>query len=47
MYVLQEALEAYMVHLFEDSNLCTIHARHVTVMPQDIQLARCIWGECD
>ena len=42
MYVLQEALEAYMAHLFEDSTLCTIHARCVTVMPKDIQLARCI-----
>ena len=42
MYVLKEAAEAYLVHLFSDSNLCAIHAKHVTVMPKDIQLARCI-----
>ena len=37
---LQEAVEAYLVGLFEDTNLCTIHARRVTIMPKDIQLAR-------
>ena len=42
MYVMQEAAKAYLVHLFEDSNLCAIHAKHVTIMPKDIQLARCI-----
>ena len=42
---LQEALEAYLVGLFEDTNLCAIHARHVTIMPKDIQLARKIRGE--
>ena len=42
---LQEAAEAYLVGLFEDSNLCAIHAKRVTIMPKDIQLARCIWGE--
>lgn len=42
---LQEAAEAYMVGLFEDSNLCAIHARRVTIMPKDIQLARRIRGE--
>ena len=36
---LQEATEAYLVGLFEDSNLCAIHARRVTIMPKDIQLA--------
>ena len=40
MCILQEALEVYMVCLFEDSNLCAIHARWVTVMCKDIQLAR-------
>ena len=39
---LQEATEAYMVGLFEDSNKCAIHARRVTLMPKDIQLARFI-----
>ena len=42
---LQEAAEAYLVGLFEDSNLCAIHAKRVTIMPRDIQLARRIRGE--
>merc|ERR1712124_238023 len=42
---LQEASEAYMVGLFEDTNLCAIHARRVTIMPKDMQLARRIRGE--
>ena len=42
---LQEASEAYLVGLLEDSNLCAIHSGCVTIMPKDIQLARCIWGE--
>jgi histone H3 len=42
---LQEAGEAYLVGLFEDSNLCAIHAKRVTLMPKDIQLARRIRGE--
>merc|ERR1711976_244803 len=37
---LQEASEAYMVGLFEDTNLCAIHAKRVTIMPKDMQLAR-------
>lgn len=44
---LQEAAEAFMVHLFEDTNLCAIHAKRVTIMQKDIQLARRIresWG---
>ena len=42
---LQEACEAYLVGLFEDTNLCAIHAKRVTIMPRDIQLARRIRGE--
>ena len=42
---LQEAAEAYLVGLFEDTNLCAIHAKQVTIMPRDIQLARQIRGE--
>ena len=42
---LQEASEAYLVGLFEDTNLCAIHAKRVTIMPSDIQLARRIRGE--
>ncbi|KAM7297790.1 histone H1-III-like [Ixodes scapularis] len=37
--------EAYLVGLFEDTNLCAIHAKRVTIMPKDIQLARRIRGE--
>jgi len=42
---LQEAAEAYLVGLFEDTNLCAIHARRVTIMPHDMALARRIRGE--
>ena len=41
----QEASEAYLVGLFEDSNLCAIHAKRVTIMPKDIQLTRRIRRE--
>jgi len=33
---LQEASEAYLVGLFEDTNLCAIHAKRVTIMPKDV-----------
>ncbi len=42
---LQEATEAYLVGLFEDCNLLAIHAKRVTIMPKDIQLAKKIRGE--
>lgn len=42
---LQEATEAYLVGLFEDTNLAAIHAKRVTIQPKDIQLARRIRGE--
>jgi len=42
---LQEAAEAYLVTLFEDTVLCAIHAKRVTVMPKDMLLARRIRGE--
>ena len=42
---LQEASESYMVSLFEDSGLCAIHAKRVTVMVKDMQLARRLRGE--
>jgi histone H3 len=42
---LQEASEAYLVSLFEDTNLCAIHAKRVTIMPRDMMLARRIRGE--
>ncbi|KAL2328826.1 hypothetical protein Fmac_022253 [Flemingia macrophylla] len=42
---LQEASELYLIELFEGANLCAIHAKRVTIMPKDIQLARRIRGE--
>src|SRR6478672_5251069 len=45
LIAVQEAAEAYLVGLFEDTNLCAIHAKRVTIMPKDIQLARRIRGE--
>ena len=41
---LQEAAEAFLVGLFEDTNLCAIHAKRTTIMPKDMQLARRIRG---
>ena len=33
---LQEAAEAYLVSLFEDTNLAAIHAKRVTIQPKDL-----------
>ena len=44
---LQNAIEHYLVGVNEDANLCAIHAKRVTIMPKDIQLARRIRGEKD
>ncbi len=44
LLALQEAAEAHLIGLFEDATLCTIHAKRVTVMVKDIQLARRIRG---
>uniref|UniRef100_A0A0L8GVC1 Core Histone H2A/H2B/H3 domain-containing protein n=1 Tax=Octopus bimaculoides TaxID=37653 RepID=A0A0L8GVC1_OCTBM len=43
--VLREAIEAYLVDLFKDTSLCTIHTKRVTITPKDIQLARLIQSE--
>lgn len=40
----QTAAEMFLVHLFEDSYLCTLHAKRVTLMNQDLRLARRIRG---
>jgi histone H3/H4 len=40
-----QAAEAHLVRLFENANLCAIHAKRVTIMPRDIQLVRRITGE--
>ena len=45
LLALQEAAEAMLVGLFEDTNLCAIHAKRVTIMAKDIHLARRIRGE--
>lgn len=42
---IQEAAEAYLTGLFQDTNLCAIHARRVTIQPRDMQLARRLRGE--
>ena len=44
LYVMQQATEAFVVSLFEDTNLCAIHAKRVTVMQKDLQLAKRIRG---
>jgi len=44
LLALQEASEDFIVHLLEDTNLCAMHAKRVTIMPKDMQLARRIRG---
>lgn len=44
LVALQEASEAYIVHVFGDAQLCAMHAKRVTVMPSDLKLARRIAG---
>ncbi|KAI6204446.1 hypothetical protein M3Y94_00675300 [Aphelenchoides besseyi] len=46
LLALQEACEYFLVGLFEDSNLLAIHAKRVTIMPKDMDLARRIRGNC-
>ncbi len=42
---LQEASEAYMVGMFEDTNLAALHAKRVTIQPRDMALARRLCGD--
>uniref|UniRef100_A0A0D3G978 Histone H3-like centromeric protein CENH3 n=2 Tax=Oryza TaxID=4527 RepID=A0A0D3G978_9ORYZ len=44
LLALQEAAEYHLVDIFEVSNLCAIHAKRVTIMQKDMQLARRIGG---
>ena len=44
MLVYQEASEDHLIHVLEDTNLCAIHTKRVTIMPKDMQLARSIRG---
>ena len=45
LLALQESTEAYLTGLFEDANLCALHANRVTVMKKDMELSRRIRGE--
>ena len=45
LHALQESSEAYLVGLFEDTLLCAVHAKRITVMKKDIELARRIRGD--
>ena len=45
LLALQEAAEAYLTSLFEDTNLCAAHAKRITILPRDMHLARRIRGE--
>jgi histone H3/H4 len=45
LLALQEACEAHLVALFEDTNLCALHAKRVTIMTKDMRLARRIRGD--
>merc|ERR1712196_84276 len=45
LMALQEATEMYLVGLFEDTNLAALHAKRVTIMPRDLQLARRLRGD--
>ena len=40
LMALQEAAEAFLVSLFEDSMLCAIHSKRVTLMKRDLDLVR-------
>ncbi|KAM3282483.1 histone H3-like centromeric protein HTR12 [Capsicum chacoense] len=45
LIAIQEAAEDFLVHLFEDAMLCAIHARRVTLMKKDFELARRLGGK--
>ena len=42
LLAIQEAMEAWLVRLMDDRNLCGIHAKHVTIQPKDLKLVHCI-----
>nr|AYA72192.1 centromeric-specific histone H3 variant [Allium sativum]BAL45430.1 centromere specific histone H3 variant [Allium sativum] len=44
LLAIQEAAEFFLINLLQEANLCAIHAKRVTVMQKDIQLARRIGG---
>jgi hypothetical protein len=42
---LQEAAEAYLISLFEDTNLAAIHAKRINIQPKDLSLTRRLRGD--
>ena len=44
-WALQESTEAYLVGILEDTNLCAIHAKPITIITRDMALALRIRGE--
>ncbi|KAK3234730.1 histone H3-like centromeric protein hH3v [Cymbomonas tetramitiformis] len=44
LMAIQTCAEDVLTHLFEDCNLCAIHAGRVTIMVKDLQLTRRIRG---
>lgn len=44
LLAIQEATESYLTTLFEETNLCAIHAKRITILPKDMFLARRIRG---
>ena len=47
VFPLQNGAKDYMVWLFDDANLCAIHAWRQTIMTCEIQLVCRICGECN
>ncbi|KAL3613491.1 centromeric histone H3 [Castilleja foliolosa] len=45
LVALQEAAEDYIVQLFGEAVLCAVHAKRVTLMSKDFELARRIGGK--
>ncbi|KAL5792257.1 hypothetical protein ACOSP7_000851 [Xanthoceras sorbifolium] len=45
LVALQEAAEDFLVNLFSDAMLCAIHAKRVTLMKKDFELARRLGGK--
>ena len=45
LLALHIASEDYLIGLFEDSYLCALHAKRVTLMRKDMNLARRIRGD--
>lgn len=45
LQVLQEASETYLTGLFDDANLCAMHANRITIKPKDMQLAYRLRGD--